>query len=127
MIRYLSLAIHFLASLISYTLLSLQRYTLNYPMVVIVMSILLISIFVSIKYLLKYRESLLKLVAIFIVFIYVSAAERAFILISTLSGWEIYIGIIILLFITLDIAILFYYILRGKEERITKMDYKGYA
>ncbi len=125
--RYLPLAIHFLASLTSYTLLSLQRYTLNYPMVVIVISILVISIFISIKYLLKYSESLLKLVAIFLIFIYVSAAERAFILTSTLSGWEVYIGIIILLFITLDIAILFYYILKGKEERIRKMDYKGYA
>ena len=126
--KYLSLSIHFIASLTSYLLLSLQRYTIDYPMMSVVILSLVISLITSFKYLLRYRESMLKLVAIFAIFLYVSAAERAFILLTTLSSMEMYIGLMVLALITLDIAILFYFVLRGHGgEKIVRMDYKGYA
>ncbi len=126
--KYLSLSIHFIASLTSYLLLSLQRYTIDYPMMSVVILSLVISLITSFKYLLRYRESMLKLVAIFAIFLYVSAAERAFILLTTLSSMEMYIGLMVLALITLDIAILFYFVLRGQGgEKIVRMDYKGYA
>lgn len=126
--KYLSLSVHFIASLISYLILSIQRYTIDYPMTGAVVASLIISLIITIRYLLKYRESMIRLIAVFAVFIYVAAAERAFILLRTLSATEIYVGLMVLALLTLNIAILLYFVLRGEEgKKIVKLDYKGYA
>jgi len=126
--KYLPLTIHFISSLATYILLSLQRYTINYLMTALILSLLILSLYSSLKYLFSHQETMLKLISIFIIFIYVSAAERAFILITTLSNFDVYIGLMIIALITLEIVILFYYVLKGPSgERIVKMEYRGYA
>lgn len=124
----MSLAIHFIVSLMAYILLSLQRYQLNMLYIGIILTGLTISIIITLKYLLRYREPIYRLISIFAIFLYVAAAERNFILISTLSGLEIYIGGIALTLVTLNILILFYYMFKGEDkDDIVKMEYGRYA
>jgi len=124
----ISIAINLIVSISAYILLSLQRYQLNILYIGILLTSLTVSIIITFKYLLRNRRSIYRLISLFIVFLYVAAAERNFILISTLSGFEIYLGGLILSLITINMLILFYFTFRGDDKNgIVKMEYGGYA
>ncbi len=125
-IRYIYVSALIILELVMYVCYSIQMYELDINLTLLAYILSISALYITYR-MFKIRDVFIRVSALFHTFIYTAVVERLFILLRYVTSMDLFLVYGLLIFGTINIIMLLITVMKGREDKIIKMDYMGYA